>query len=72
MSDFRKQMHVAYKLKLAEIIDRFLSDCAEDGEKAFEPSTDEYISKWIDRNCLPMGDFSMQDAIKEMEEWQKD
>lgn len=69
MNDFRKQMHIVYKQKMAEIIDRFLRDAIEDGDKVFEPSIWAYIVAWVDKNCLPMGDFDKEKAMKEIEEW---
>lgn len=70
MSDFRKQMHLAYKKKLAGIILQFLGDLEK---KTDEFSIDPiiYVAKWVDSNCLPMGDFNKEEIIKEIEEWSK-
>ncbi len=70
MSNFRKKMHIAYKKKTYNIITSFLVDASKDFEE-FEKGAENYIEKWIDSNCLPMGDFSKEDALKEIEEWQK-
>lgn len=73
MSDFRKDMHIAYKKKLASIIFKYINELGET-----DMDFNEYISypklhieKWVDASCLPMGDFSKEDALKEIEEWQK-
>lgn len=68
MNDFRKEMHVAYKKNLANIIWRFLFSIQEN-DKEFEKDPRPFIEKWINSNCLPMGDFSKEDAIKEIEGW---
>ena len=67
-SDFRKNMHIAYKLKVVEIIQRFIFDLnnIEDHELR-----NEFILKWVDRNCLAMGDFDKERAMQEIEEWSK-
>lgn len=71
MNDFRKNMHLEYKKRLAIIIMKFLSSLdSNEILKEFEEDPENIINRWIDRNCLPMGDFSKEDAIKEIEEWQ--
>lgn len=73
MSDFRKQIHVAYKKKLCEIVLRYIGELAENENewKEYLMNPKLHIERWIDRHCLPMGDFSKEDAIKEMETWQE-
>ena len=70
MNDFRKNMHVAYKRKIAEILMKYTKDVI-DNINEFEKDHTIFIEKWVNRNCLPMGDFSKEDALKEIEEWQK-
>lgn len=70
MNEFRKNLHVAYKKNIGNIIAKFLFDLAID-EKGFQEDPKLFIENWIDRNCLPMGDFSKEDAIREIEAWQK-
>lgn len=71
MNDFRKQMHVQYKKTLCNIISRYIHEIGKTTEDFIEYSAnpDFHLEQWIDRNCLPMGDFSKEDAIKEIEEW---
>lgn len=69
MNDFRKQIHVQYKKQLANIILQFLGSLDE-GIDEFSNGPEVFVEKWVDSNCLPMGDFSKEDAFKEMEEWQ--
>jgi hypothetical protein len=66
MSNFRKKMHVEYKKKLYDIIVSFVQEIDED---EFVTDYKSFIERWIDRKCLPMGDFSKEDAIKEVEGW---
>lgn len=68
MNDFRNKMHVQYKKKLYNIILSFVHDVDPD---EFEADYKLFIERWIDRNCLPMGDFSKEDAVKEIEAWQE-
>lgn len=70
MTDFRKKMHIAYKQKLVSILSNYTVDLFESIEQ-FNVDPELFITQWIDRNCLPMGDFCKEDAIKEIEEWQK-
>lgn len=67
--DFRKKMHVAYKKKLADIIWMFI--CSLEDEDGFDQDPKGFVERWVDSVCLPMGDFSKEDAIKQIEEWQK-
>jgi len=73
MNDFRKQMHIQYKKTLCNIISRYISELGESNQDLNEyiSSPKLHLEKWIDRNCLPMGDFSKEEAIKEIEGWQK-
>ena len=70
MNDFRKQMHIAYKKKLLDIIFNVLDAIGDNGEE-FEKNPGLFVQKWLDSNCLPMGDFDKEKAIKEIEEWSK-
>jgi len=70
MDDFRKKMHVAYKNQLSLIILRCLNDIS-DSPKEFEENPILYVERWVDANCLPMGDFDKEKAVKEIEEWSK-
>lgn len=69
MSDFRKNMYLSFKQKTADIIYQFFCHAGDDGDAAFEPTPIEYIAKWVDKNCLPMGDFDKERAMKKLEEW---
>jgi len=70
MNEFRKNMHVAYKKKLSGIILMFVKS-VDDDIAGFAKDPISFVEKWVDGNCLPMGDFSKEDAIKEMEAWQE-
>lgn len=72
MNDFRKKMHVAYKKRLANIIMQFMASLYDEKKlEEFQEDPENIVAKWLDSNMLPMGDFSKEDAIKEMEEWQQ-
>ena len=73
MNDFRKNMHIAYEKKLFEVIYRYMCELGETEEDLQKYTHDpkSHLENWIDRNCLPMGDFSKEDAIKEIDAWQK-
>ena len=68
MSDFRKKMHIAYKQELFFIILRCVAEIFEDVHD-FRKDPEEWIRNWINKNCLPQGDFSPEEAIKEIEKW---
>jgi hypothetical protein len=70
MKDFRKQMHIAYKKTLFDIIHRYLSELGE-SEEEYVSDPELHLMNWINRNCLPMGDFSKEDAIKEIDAWKE-
>ena len=69
MSDFRKNMHIQYKKTLCNIIVKFLSSLGENME-VFSIDPEAFIATWVDSNCLPMGDFSKEEAMKELDAWQ--
>lgn len=71
MNDFRKQMHLAHKKKLCNIIAQFTEYFLEDID-SFVVNPDHFITDWVNKNCLPMGDFSKEDAIKEINGWQSE
>jgi hypothetical protein len=68
MSDFRKQMHVAYKKKMLDILGQYTLSLLSNYEQ-FSKDPEEWAKKWINANCLPMGDFSKKDALKEINGW---
>lgn len=70
MTDFRKQMHITYKKKLASILSQYTVYLFENLIQ-FNIDPELFIASWVDSNCLPMGDFDKEKAIKEIEEWQK-
>jgi hypothetical protein len=69
MDDFRKKMHVAYKKKIAQIICDFLDDLNDATKQENLPLNYAYIIEWVNTNCLPMGDFDKEKAMKEIQEW---
>jgi len=71
MGDFRKQMHIAYKKNLLDILGQYTLALFLDFEE-YSKDPKQWTIKWIDSNCLPMGDFSKEDAIKEMNTWSGD
>ncbi len=70
MSDFRKNMHVQFKKQLSGIMLSYSIEMIENIEE-FAKEPEQFIADWINRNCLPMGDFNEEDAIKEIKEWNK-
>lgn len=68
MSNLRKNLHLAYKKQLSLIIMKCMNDISE-SSKEFEENPILFVEKWVDANCLPMGDFDKEKAIKEIEEW---
>lgn len=68
MNDFRKKMHIGFKQRLVSIITQFLGDLDENIEE-FAKDPEKYIVDWVNANCLPMGDFDKEAAIKEIEGW---
>ncbi len=73
MNEFRKNMHILFKKNIYKIINKYINELVETEENFQKYISDpkSHLENWIDRNCLPMGDFSKEDAIKEIEEWQK-
>lgn len=71
MDDFRKNMHLAFKTRVVEMITKFLIDFHEEVEQGSQIDAYEYIVNWVNANCLPIGDFDKEKAIKEIEEWSK-
>lgn len=60
MDEFRKNLHVAYKQILMEMIILFLEDLGSDENvKNLNEPEDlrQFITNWVNQNCLPMGDF---------------
>lgn len=69
MNNLRKQMHVKYKETIFNMIIQFIIE-SNNNSALFRAAPEMFIKNWIDRNCLPIGDFSKEDVIKEMEAWQ--
>ena len=72
MSNLRKNLHLAYKEKLVDIILEFTHDVSEDSVvdtlENFE-ALKKYTVDWVNAHWLPMGDFDKEQAIKEIEGW---
>lgn len=62
-------MHVTYKKKMCDILSQYTIDLRDDVDE-FSKDPKEWIKSWVDKNCLPMGDFSREDAVKEIDAWQ--
>ena len=74
MNDFRKNLYLAFKARTVELILSCLDDLSvnEDIDKLENGlQLRKYVTKWVDSNCLPMGDFDKERALKEIEEWSK-
>lgn len=72
MSNLRKNLHLAYKEKMVEVILSFMDDVSKDEvcEKLINyDDFRKYTINWVNANSLPMGDFDKDQAIKEIEEW---
>ncbi len=70
MNEFRKQLHTAYKEKLSNILLSYSVDLFENIAE-FTENPELFCHIWVNRNCLPMGDCSREEAIKEIDAWQE-
>lgn len=71
MSDFRKNLHLAYKKKMCNILFQFTADLLHNMQE-FSKEPEEWVKNWVNKNFLPMGDFSREDAVKEIDAWQEE
>lgn len=70
MQDLRKQLHEAFKERLSQILIQYSLDLF-DNIHEFTESPSEFCQKWVESNCQPMGEFSREEAIKEIDAWQE-
>lgn len=68
MEEFRKKLHLAYKQKLVNILMKYTTDLSDESE-IFLKEPSKYTVDWVNKNCLPIGDFDKEAVIKEIEEW---
>lgn len=70
MEEFRKKLHVEYKNKLVTILMLYITNLSDESE-IFLKDPRQYTVDWVNKHCSPMGDFDKEQAIKEIEEWDK-